>query len=434
MHALRVRHGLRLSVAFGAGCLAVAFAAAVPARAVTSAPSRPDRPVYPAQPVRAVRPAWPAQSVQSLEWWFSAWDITTKVWPLSRGAGVTVAVVDTGVQASLPDIRSVVLPGGDVTGAGTHGMTDTMAPGGHGTGMASLIAGQGVDGGVLGIAPDAKILPVTVGNVSNASVGEIGSDTMVAAGIRYAVDHGAEVINLSLYSLASSASSCDPVLQNAVAYALQHDAVVVAAAGNEGGSGNPPGQPASCAGVLAVGAVGPDLSLWSDSEQQTYVAVSAPGSEIVNLNADGGNGLAQGTSCSSALVSGEAALIRSRYPSMPWYQVVQRIINTALPKGSPVPNDSYGYGIARIPGALNAAKYKVAASAPNPVYAAYQAWLASRASPGRPHPAASSPAAAPGSPGGAAGPAIVIAVVVAVAASASALAVVAARRRRRRQV
>ena len=392
-----------------------------------------------AAPAPAARP-----DLQPLpdEWWFSAWDIQTRVWPLTQGAGVTVALLDTGVQASQPDLRGVVVPGGDTTGAGTNGMTDDNYPDdGHGTAMAALIAGQGLQGGPVGIAPAVKILPVRIGGLNSVELG--GSAATIAAGIRYAVDHGAEVINMSLGGPGLSASDCDPAIQDAVAYALEHNVVVVASAGNNAKLLNPPIEPASCAGVLAVGAVNPDLTLWPDSEQQPYVAVAAPGNQVGFLGLDGKyfpDGY--GTSSSSAFVSGEAALVRSRYPSMPWYQVVQRIINTALPEGSPVPNDSFGYGIVRIAGAVNASKYKVPASAPNPVYETFKQWLATpqgsqftSSARKSPHPARSSPvAAAHSSSGGSAGLAAVLAaVVVVVAAGGTALAIAAARRRRRRQ-
>jgi membrane-anchored mycosin MYCP len=418
---LRSRRVLTALGVFGAVCLVLASAA--PAWAVPPAASRPGQ---------------PGQSVQSLEWWFSSWDIQTKVWPLSRGAGVTVGVVDSGVQANLPDLRAAVIPGGDTTGGRTNGMTDESGPLGHGTAVAAVIAGQGVDGGVLGIAPAAKILPVVVG----AGYSELSDMTLqtVAAGIRYAAAHGAGVINLSLGLPAPSAGSCDPVLQDAVAYALEHNVVVVASAGNTNVSGQIPVEPASCAGVLAVGAVGPNLKLWQYSDQQPYVAVSAPGSDIVSLGSTGGNVIGNGTTSASAFVSGAAALIRSRHPSMPWYQVVQRIINTALPAGGSVPNDSYGYGILRIPGALNTAVYKVPASAANPVYAAYQQWLASPqgkqfTAPSRPKPRPSRKpvAAAPASSSSSAGMIAVIAGVIVLAGAGAGLSVLAARRRRHRR-
>jgi hypothetical protein len=373
------------------------------------------------------------------EWWFSAWDIQTRVWPLTQGAGVRVGLLDSGVQASLPDLRGAVVPGGDTTGAGTNGMTDDNdAEDGHGTNVAALIVGQGAGGGPVGIAPAAKILPVRVGGLHGTS--PEGSDVTIAAGIRYAVGRGVQVINMSLGSVTSSPAGCDPVLQDAVAYALEHNVVVVASAGNDAQIGNPAEAPASCAGVLAVGAVNPNLSLWPDSEQQPYVAVTAPGNQVGFLGMDGRyfpDGY--GTSDAAALVSGAVALVRSRYPSMPWHRVVQRIINTALPKGGTVPNDSFGYGVVRIAGALNAARYKVPASDPNPVYLAYQQWLASpqgqqftsSARP-RPRPARSPAAAASAASGGSAGLAAAIAAAVAVVAAATALSAVAARRRRRR--
>ena len=236
----------------------------------------------------AAPPAWGAPRVQPLpgEWWFSAWDIQTRVWPLTMGAGVTVGLLDSGVQASLPDLRGAVVPGGDTTGAGTDGMTDDAgSDDGHGTAMAALIAGQGTGGGPAGIAPAAKILPVRVGGLHDTS--PEGTDATDAAGIRYAVGHGAQVINMSFGSVTSSPAGCDPVLQNAVAYALQHNVVVVASAGNDNKIGNPAEEPASCAGVLAVGAVNPNLTLWPDSEQQPYVAVTAPGSQVGFLGMDG---------------------------------------------------------------------------------------------------------------------------------------------------
>ncbi|HEX6527645.1 MAG TPA: S8 family serine peptidase, partial [Streptosporangiaceae bacterium] len=95
------------------------------------------------------------------EWWFTNWDIQQKVWPLTEGGGVTVAVIDSGIQASISDLRGAVLPGGDTTGAGSNGETDfDVVDGGHGTAMAVLIAGQGYGGGIVGIAPQAKLLPV----------------------------------------------------------------------------------------------------------------------------------------------------------------------------------------------------------------------------------------------------------------------------------
>ena len=308
------------------------------------------------------------------EWWLYGWRVHRKVWPLTEGAGVTVAEVESGVQASLPDLRGVVLPGANLTGTGGNGDTDIqVGEDGHGTAMAVMIAGQGTGTGTVGIAPKARILPVIVGGSGPASV------ATAAAGIRYAVSHGAQVVDLPFGIGKTSAAACDPVLQSAVAYALGHDVVLVASSGNTSLYAGPD-EPASCAGVLAVGGTEPDGSLWPGSTREPYVAVAAPGDHMVYVGRDGRyTTTGAGTSFSAALTAGTAALIRSRYPDMPWYQVDQRLTDTATPAGRPVPNQGYGYGIVNPARAVNASAYPVPASAPNPVYATYSRWLATPA-------------------------------------------------------
>jgi len=319
------------------------------------------------------------------EWWFSGWRVQQKVWPLTQGAGVTVAEVESGVQASVPDLRGVVLRGANLTGAGGTGDTDIQAgQDGHGTAMAVVIAGQGAGTGTVGIAPRARILPVIVGASGPASV------ATAAAGIRYAVAHGAQVINMP-FGIGQAPAGCAPVLQAAVAYALRHDVVLVASAGNARRYAGP-GEPASCAGVLAVGGIEPDGSLWPGSTRSRYVAVAAPADQMVYVGRDGRyTTTGAGTSFAAALTAGAAALIRSRYPDMPWYEVDQRLTATATPAGRHVPNTGYGYGIVNLARAVNAAAYPVRASDPNPVYARFRAWLAG--------PAGRAAAAAPRPPG-----------------------------------
>jgi subtilisin family serine protease len=284
------------------------------------------------------------------EWWLTAWQVQRKVWLLTKGAGVTVGEVESGVQATIPDLRGVVLPGADLTGTGGNGDTDIqVGEDGHGTAMAVVIAGQGAGTGTVGIAPRSRILPVIVGGSGPASV------RTAAAGIRYAVSHGAQVINLPFGIGGTSPASCDPVLQAAVAYALGRDVVLVASSGNASRYAGP-GEPASCAGVLAVGGTEPDGSLWRGSTRQPYVAVGAPADHMVYVGRDGRyTTTGAGTSFSAALTAGTAALIRSRYPDMPWYQVVQRLTGTATPAGRPVPNQGFGYGIINPARAVNAA-------------------------------------------------------------------------------
>jgi subtilisin family serine protease len=327
----------------------------------------------------AAGPAWAAPgqlTPRAGEWWFTTWKIPPLVWPVTQGAGVTVAVLDTGVQASVPDLRGAVLPGGDVTGHHTDGGQDFNTDGaGHGTMMAALIAGQGYGTGMIGVAPKAKILPVAV----SAGPSDVTSEpSAMAAAIIYAANHGARIIDVSQEHPAASASGCDLAEQAAVAYALARDIVVVAAAGDTNLMGPGPVEPASCAGVLAVGAVGPNRSLWPGNARQPYLTVVNPGANLVTSGRDGHlvTGVS-GTRSASALAAGVLALIRSRYPEMPWYQVLQRVTATALPEGGQVPNDTFGYGIFRLSHAVDASTYPVPAGAPNPVYAKYRAWLAS---------------------------------------------------------
>jgi subtilisin family serine protease len=310
------------------------------------------------------------------EWWFTGWQVLRKVWPLTEGAGVTVAEVESGVQASVPDLRGAVLPGANLTGAGGNGDTDIQAgQDGHGTAMAVMIAGRGGGTGTVGIAPQARILPVIVGRSGPASV------ATAAAGIRYAAAHGAQVIDMPFGIGETSPATCDPVLQAAVAYALGRNVVLVASSGDVSRYAGPD-EPASCAGVLAVGGIEPDGSLWRGSTREPYVAVAAPADHMVYVGRDGRyTTTGAGTSFSAALIAGAAAPIRSRYPDMPWYEVDQRLIDTATPAGRPVPNAGYGYGIVNLARAVNASAYPVRASAPDPALATFRAWLATPPSP-----------------------------------------------------
>ncbi len=294
------------------------------------------------------------------EWWFSTWDITNKVWPISTGRGVRVAVLDTGINGRLPDLSEPVLPGTDVTGKKDDGRIDfDPQEGGHGTAMAALIAGQGPE--MVGVAPDAKILPVTVFR-DNSSVSEPDGQ---AEGIRYAVKHGAKVISMSTSIASEWPLRCGDNLQTAVDYAIEHDVVLVAAAGNDGDTGNGPDMPASCPGVLAVGAVDSQARPWVKTERQPYVAVAAPGVDTGSIGRAGIFGNNSGTSTSTALTAGAIALVRAKFPKMSGREVVQRIIASALDVGPPGVDQQTGYGLLR---PYHALTDHVPANAPNPVY------------------------------------------------------------------
>jgi subtilisin family serine protease len=321
------------------------------------------------------------------EWYFTSWEIQNKVWPITKGNGVTVAVLDSGVNAGLPDLAGRILPGTDVAREnGGDGRQDTSTwADGHGTGMAALIVGQGSGPAhMVGVAPEAKVLPVVT------TVGDW------ALGIRYAVDHGAKVVSISQ---GSAAGNCDRNTQQAVGYALDHDVVVVASAGNEGDRGNKPSFPASCDGVLAVGAVNFKNTAWSATQRQPYVTVAAPGVLVQSLSKNGSftRGYS-GTSQAAALTSGAVALVRSKYPDMSAREVVQRIIASARDSGPQPGKDlATGYGAVRPAHAL---LDKVPRNAPNPVFAKYDQWKKSQGGADSSGGGASAPAASGGKDSG----------------------------------
>jgi type VII secretion-associated serine protease mycosin len=292
------------------------------------------------------------------EWWFGSWAVQNKVWPITEGKGVTVAVIDSGSNGSLPDFSGgVMLPGKSFLGA-ADGRTDTDTANSHGTWMAALIAAQGTGTGMVGVAPGVKLLPVIAND----------SDT-VAEGIKYAVNNGATVINISQ----AGGGYCRTLLQEAVSYALEHDVIIVAGAGNEGDTTNFADAPANCAGVLAVGAIDSKLKAWEKTQRQPYVAVAGPGVDVCGIDSKGRFfARGAGTSTATALVSGAIALVRSKFPDMPARDVVQRIIYTARDSGPPGIDDQTGYGIVRPYNALTVTS--VPKDAPNPVFAAYDKW------------------------------------------------------------
>lgn len=263
-------------------------------------------------------------------------------WAQTQGEGVTVAVVDSGVDGSHPDLSGQVLEGKDYTGGG-NAQEDKL---GHGTAMASIIAGHGHgsgnSSGMMGLAPKAKILPLrTLQEKDDKNL-----DETWAPAVRYAVDQGAKVINLSFGDEYSRTGSDG---REAIAYAQQHDVVVVAATGNEGGG---VADPAALPGVVAVGAVDEEANLWHMSGTGKEVTLTAPGVEIVTANKTRakGYGLGSGTSDATAYVSATAALVRSKYPDLTAGQVINRLIKSASflgHKGLTAPDEEYGYGIIR---------------------------------------------------------------------------------------
>jgi type VII secretion-associated serine protease mycosin len=270
-------------------------------------------------------------------------------WRVSKGAGVTVAVLDTGADPNAPDLAGSVTTGPDYTaGADPPGY---QPPHLHGTYIASLIAahgsGPGRSGGVIGVAPEARILSVRVilddsepgFDIYN---GNAGYADAIPDGIRYAVSHGAQVINMSL---GGSTETRD--MRLALDYAISRNVVVVAAAGNDGSSQpgyTPYSYPASFTGVISVAAVGAGGARASFSDRNSSVVISAPGVNVVGAGPDGEYIVADGTSPASAFVAGVAALIRSKYPLLTPALVTQALVSSVRhrPPGGYSPGVGFG--------------------------------------------------------------------------------------------
>jgi type VII secretion-associated serine protease mycosin len=284
-----------------------------------------------------------ADQVRDREYWLADYGFSD-AWATTRGAGVTVAVIDTGIDGSHPDLVGAVVGGTDVSGVGS---SDGQGPVGaeeeHGTLVASLVAGRGHgDGGrdgVIGVAPEADLLSVSVG----FGLGSATSDQQVADAVRWSVDHGADVINMSL---TRNTLDWPESWDDAFLYAMQNDVVVVAAAGNRGSGTSEVGAPATMPGVLAVAGVDENREASFDaSSQGITIGVAAPSEGLVGAGPGDGYFEWSGTSGSAPLVAGLVALVRSAHPELDAANVINRVIATATPVGAQLPSPIYGYGL-----------------------------------------------------------------------------------------
>ncbi|WP_351224400.1 type VII secretion-associated serine protease mycosin [Streptomyces sp. NPDC002133] len=304
--------------------------------------------------------AAPAQAdgIRARQWALDAMH-TDEAWQTTRGKGITVAVLDTGVDDSHPDLTGQVLPTKDLIGFGAERGDRAWAQ--HGTAMAGIIAahghGPGREDGVLGIAPEAKIQPVRVileGNDPARKRARSTRGSALADGIRWAADHGADVINLSLGDDSESAHP-EKSEDAAVQYALAKGAVVVASAGNGGEKGDHISYPAAYPGVIAVAAVDRFGTRASFSTRRWYATVSAPGVDVVIAHPDRRYYEGWGTSAASAFVSGAVALVRSAHPGLTPAQIKELLADTARNGPRSGRDDAKGYGIVDPAAALEAA-------------------------------------------------------------------------------
>ena len=288
-----------------------------------------------------------ADGIRSQQWALDAMH-TREAWQTTKGEGITVAVLDTGVDDEHPDLAGNVLAGRDLVGFGAGRGDRPWAR--HGTAMAGIIAGHGHGAGdadgVMGIAPEAKILPVRViledGDSARGKARNTRGNAL-AEGIRWAADHGADVINLSLGDDSKSAHP-EAAEDAAVQYALKKGAAVVASAGNGGEKGDHISYPAAYPGVIAATAVDRAGTRASFSTRRWYATVSAPGVDVVIADPDRKYYEGWGTSAASAFVSGAVALVKAAHPGLSPAQIKQLLEDTARDAPAGGRDDSRGFG------------------------------------------------------------------------------------------
>ncbi|MBO1331743.1 type VII secretion-associated serine protease mycosin [Streptomyces sp. VRA16 Mangrove soil] len=300
-----------------------------------------------------------ADAVRAQQWGLTALH-TQEAWRTTKGKGITVAVLDTGVDDQHPDLKGNVTTGKDFIGFGAERGDRPWAR--HGTAIASVIAGHGhgKDGGdgVMGVAPEATILPVRViledGDPARTKARETRGDAL-SDGIRWAADHGADVINLSLGDDSSTAHA-EASEDDAIQYALKKGVSVVASAGNGGEKGDHISYPAAYPGVITATAVDSTGTRASFSTRRWYATVAAPGRGIVTADPDRRYYSAWGTSAASAFVSGAVALIRAAHPGLSPAQIKKLVEDTAQDPPSGGRDDSRGFGMIDPAAAITAAK------------------------------------------------------------------------------
>jgi type VII secretion-associated serine protease mycosin len=282
-----------------------------------------------------------ADAIRDREYWLNDYGFQ-QAWKITKGAGVKVAIIDTGIDTTHPDLQDAVTLGLDVSTMDSYALQKPVQDFGfHGTMVASLLAGRGhdKDSGVIGVAPEAQIISIAM----RFDIENPNSDEQIAKGIRQAVDAGAQVINLSL---TRNSRDWPATWDEAFQYAFDNDVVVVAAAGNRASGTEQVGAPATIPGVLVVAGV--DKNAQSSDQASTdglTIAVSAPATDLVSAYPGADYKIWSGTSGAAPIVSGLVALVRAHYPELDANNVINRVIATATRITDESYSTQFGYGL-----------------------------------------------------------------------------------------
>jgi Subtilisin-like serine proteases len=318
---------MRRSLPAAVAALAV-LTVAVPAQAVPASDTAPSADTL------------ATDAVRDRQYWLDEYGIRD-AWSVTRGAGVTIAIIDTGIARGIADLGGAVIGGADFSGRGSaDGQTPVGPQSQHGTLVASLAAGRGTGptSGVIGSAPEASLLAISVGFGATA----VDPDRQIADAVIWAVDHGADVINMSL---TRNTLDWPESWDEAFLHAAAHDVVVVAAAGNRASGTVEVGAPATMPGVLTVGGVDErGVASWDASSQGITIGVAAPSEELVGVTPAGRYVTWAGTSGATPIVAGAVALVRAAHPDLDAANVIQRIVATARDAGPPGADFTYGFG------------------------------------------------------------------------------------------
>ncbi|MDQ1547219.1 MAG: hypothetical protein QOH69_2123 [Actinomycetota bacterium] len=281
--------------------------------------------------------------IRSGEYWLDQYGIRS-AWSTTEGKGITIAVIDTGVDGTVSDLAGAVTGGIDYSGQGASNGEKPVGDANernHGTMVASLAAGRGTSGGagLIGVAPQANILSISIGFGAAAT----NSDDQIAEAVTWAVDHGANVINMSL---TRNTLAWPESWDKAFLYAMQHNVVIVAAAGNRGSGTDEVGAPATMPGVLTVAGVDRNEKASVDaSAQGITIGVSAPSEQLIGAVPGGGYVQWEGTSGATPLVAGVVALVMASHPGITGANAINRVVATATDRGAKGVDPIYGFGL-----------------------------------------------------------------------------------------